>query len=273
MSIAPPRPLTGPPPAEVPLTRAPLVRVIAQVRFPQILSIRNPDKVAGFQDAIRGTYPVLVEEPTKEVIFIPPGEPEIRDSRIWRFLDHEPEWKWRASVSPDFVALETNAYQSRTDFLARLETIVAAAEDAFNPAEARRLGVRYIDRLTDAAVARVDKLIQPKVLGIALEDGKPPVNLAAAAAHLLTEARFIADEGQIQARWGSLPGNATIDPNALDPIPDPSWVMDLDMFTEKPQAFMTASILSEATSFTQRIYSVFREMITDEFLKYYGGRL
>ena len=48
-----PLPLSGPPPAEVQLPNAPLVRVIAQVRFPQILAIRNPDTVAKLQQAVR----------------------------------------------------------------------------------------------------------------------------------------------------------------------------------------------------------------------------
>ena len=48
-----PRPLSPTPIAEVPLPRAPLARVIAQARFPPILAIRDPDKVAGVQEELR----------------------------------------------------------------------------------------------------------------------------------------------------------------------------------------------------------------------------
>ena len=41
--IAADTPLTGPPPPEVPLTDPPLVRVIAQVRFPLIASVEKRD--------------------------------------------------------------------------------------------------------------------------------------------------------------------------------------------------------------------------------------
>ena len=45
---------------EVPLPRAPLARVIAQVRFPPILAIRDPDKVAVGRPVARGSpYPSL----------------------------------------------------------------------------------------------------------------------------------------------------------------------------------------------------------------------
>jgi hypothetical protein len=46
-------PLTGPPPAEVPLTDPPLVRVIAQVRFPLIASVEKREFIAPFQEAFR----------------------------------------------------------------------------------------------------------------------------------------------------------------------------------------------------------------------------
>lgn len=51
-------PLIDPPPPEVPLKSAPLIRVIAQVRFPPILSIEKQEFVASFQEAIRDKYPI-----------------------------------------------------------------------------------------------------------------------------------------------------------------------------------------------------------------------
>ena len=43
-------PLTATPPIEVPLKNAPLVRAIAQVRFPPILSIEQQEFVGSFQE-------------------------------------------------------------------------------------------------------------------------------------------------------------------------------------------------------------------------------
>ncbi len=45
-------PLVAAPPAEVPLDDAPLVRVIAQIRFPEILAVEQRDAVAPFQAAL-----------------------------------------------------------------------------------------------------------------------------------------------------------------------------------------------------------------------------
>ena len=57
-----PQPLSPAWTPEVPLARAPLARVIAQARFPPILAIRIPDKVAVVQEALRETYPNLSQE-------------------------------------------------------------------------------------------------------------------------------------------------------------------------------------------------------------------
>ena len=53
-----PQPLGGPSPAEVSLSAAPLVRVLAQGRFPDVLKIDAKDTVAGFQEEIREDYPL-----------------------------------------------------------------------------------------------------------------------------------------------------------------------------------------------------------------------
>jgi hypothetical protein len=125
MTTTPPRPLSGPPPAEVPLPRAPLARVIAQVRFAPILTIRNPDSVAVFQEAVRATYPILSEDRIHQIVMASAGTPDIREGVIWRFTEGEKR-QWRASLSVDFIALETSAYVSRQDFLERLGAILVA---------------------------------------------------------------------------------------------------------------------------------------------------
>ena len=59
MANKPVLPLQGPAPKEIPLPNAPLVSVIAQVRFPTRLAVRNPDRIIGFQDLIGTHYPHL----------------------------------------------------------------------------------------------------------------------------------------------------------------------------------------------------------------------
>ena len=269
---AEPTPLGAESPAEVPLRDAPLARVIAQVRFPPILSIHKTDSVADFQEALRADYPHLDRNDVRNIEFGADREPNISEAVIWRLADGPEPATWRVSLGMDFVALETSRYDSRNDFLGRLGKVLASVETCFGPAEAQRLGLRYIDRLEGEAVRRLGELVQPSVLGILKPEAGQPGVLREATAHMMTQAQFVAEEGAIQGRWGNLPANATYDPNALPPVGEPSWVLDLDMFSLQALPFKSDELVGMAEAFSKRTYSVFRLMVTEEFLRFYGGR-
>ena len=259
-----PQPIATVPPNEVPLPDAPLVRVISQVRFPPILAIRNPDVVAVFQELLRDTYPNMSKERTQGVNLNTGRTPSVTEDFIWRLASEGQQPPWRVSLGVDFVALETTAYASRRDFLSRLDTVLGSLSRAFHPTDINRLGLRYIDRITDSAVERIGRLIHPKALGILHPTDDALLSLGAAAVHVLTEARFVAMEGHIQARWGKIPHNTTYDPIALEPIETPSWVLDLDMFTLSPEPFIQEALMNKTENFAEQIYAVFRKMVTDE---------
>ena len=82
-------PLSAPLPAEVPLPNSPLVRVIAQVRFPPVLSIEKQEFIAPFQEAIRATYPVLHPEQVQGIVLGPLGLAPGQKQIAWRFRDVE----------------------------------------------------------------------------------------------------------------------------------------------------------------------------------------
>ena len=267
------QPLTATPPKEVPLPRAPLVKVIAQIRFPTILTILHPDKVAAFQEELRDVYPNLNKEQAYQVDLDADQAPQISGDLIWRLSERGQSPSWRVSLSTGFVALETTAYKNRTDFHKRLKRVVSSLEETFHPAEVNRLGIRYIDQLKGDAVNRIHDLIKPEVLGILKPTLTSPMAISQATENVFTQAIFQAQEGFITGRWGNIAPNTTYAPNLLDPIQEPSWVLDLDMFTQETQPFKCAKLINVGKSFSDRIYSIFREMITDEFLEFYGGEL
>lgn len=259
-----PPPLSGGPPDEVPLPNAPLAMVVVQLRYPPILAIRSPDRVASFQEAIRATYPVLREERVAKLVFGAPGAPGISEGLIWRFQDTEPDWRWRVSLAVDYMALETRAYSNRQELLSRFDAIVTALDSAFKPQEVQRLGVRYIDRLTKPALDKLEDFFHPPVLGIAGSELRP------AAQQILTQAILETEEGQLLARWGSVPPQMTVDP-AIAPVEGPSWILDFDIFTPAGQKFDPRALSATAKRFAERAYTVFRWMVRDDFLRFYGG--
>jgi uncharacterized protein (TIGR04255 family) len=262
-------PLIKTPPEEVPLANAPLVCVLAQVRFPLIASIEKRDFIAPFQEDIRETYPVLRPEQVRGVIITPQGVSEAPSNNIWRFSELE-EKGWRVSLAPDFLALETKSYTSRNDFLDRLERVLISLKTHINPSVIDRLGIRYIDRISGKEeMPDIKSLVRSEVAGIVSTE------LGKQVQHTLTESIFNLPntEDQLLARWGLLPARGTIDPSTIEPLDKPSWILDLDIYRAKQQDFKIELLMIQARQFAERIYTVFRWIVTDNFLRQYGGNV
>lgn len=267
MATIPDNPLAGPPPPEIPLPSAPLIRVIAQVRFPLVTSVLKQEFIAPFQEAVRIDYAVLRAEQSRTVIFGSDGAAQQSTGVVWRFEDVDRGW--RLSLAPDFLALETTRYVSRDNFLARFERVLVALRDHIDPPVIDRLGLRYIDRVVGDDVPGVlPDLMRPEIAGIL----RTP--LAGYARHAIVENVFSLPEGtgNLMARWGLVPKSATVDPSAIEPTDQPSWLLDLDAFLTETRPFEIDAIVAETRGFAERIYSFFRWVVTKKFIERYGGR-
>lgn len=255
-------PLVGPPPAEVPLARAPLVRVVAQVRFGEVLSIGG--MVPAFQEEIRSEYPGFQRESTE--VQLRAGESERKQSvQIWRFLD--PGGAWRLSVSTGFLAIETTSYKSRDDFLRRFRASLDALEKHVHPGALQRLGVRFVSRVKGEDLKHLDRLVREEILSLRRSQLGDQLRMD------ITHSQFdIPDEGGLLwARWGLLPKGLTVDPAAIEPLDEPSWILDFDAFINQECSFDVGDIESKARRLAERTYSMFRWAVTQEFLRHYGG--
>lgn len=259
-------PFTDPLPSEVPLPRAPLVRVLCQLRFPAVLSVESQEFVAPFQEELRSKYPVLRQERTEGMMLGPAGFIPAKAETAWRFQDLEGDW--RVSLSSSFIALDTGKYTSRDQFIERLSEVVGAAERHIKPAVIDRIGLRYVDRLDGEAMTQLARLIRPEVLGVVNGD------VGSHLLHSMTESVFESQLGALLARWGRLPADSTHDANVMAAVGSPSWVLDLDMFSRPGEAlaFTSGEVLPKVRAYAERIHSFFRWCVKDEFLEYYGGR-
>lgn len=263
--------VSGRPASEAPLPKSPLVRVVAQVQFPPILSILKAGSVADFQESLRSSYPHLDRHDVKNIEIRERSEAKVSDTVIWRFSDQHESIGWRVSLGIDFVALETWSYVNRNDFVNRFRAVLESVHACFGPAMVQRLGLRYINRLEGDAFHRIGNLIHPSVLGILQTDGKSLDKLRKSMAIQMTVTQFVAEEGVIQSRWGVLPSNTTYDSDLLQAKEEPSWVLDLDMFAQKVLPFKPDDLIVTTETFAEHVYFVFCQVITDEFLKFYGG--
>ena len=259
----------GPPAPEVPLPGSPLVFVIAQVRFERVASIGSENFIAGFQEEIRSAYPLMRREQQAAVLVGSDGQITTAESgHLWRF-DERPEG-WQVTLAPDFVALSTNRYTRRHDFLDRLKEVLVAAQRELGVRYCERLGIRYVDRVTDPGLlARLQELVRPEVLGtVAADPGVEGVQLI----HGFADTTYQLPDGvEMHGRWGLLPAKATFDP-AIAPADSRSWVLDVDAYTRESVAFDPTALEARAASACERIYRFFRWAVQDEFLVAHGGQ-
>lgn len=249
-------PLRDEPLADLRLVNAPLVFVITQVRFAPVAKMDDPTYIADFQDRIRKHYPLFSSEqvslPSLFQQAMAPGS-SIPSQMFWRM--HSLDGAWRVILTRDFLALETNAYTTRDDFLARWSTILDAFNASFRDITGTRFGLRYLNRIQGDEFSRLEQLVRPEALGLISVLGQPNV--------AITEVRYPVLEGQIHARWGFIPANATHDPSIM-PSPMQSWILDTDLSLE--QVPLDLSQIGElAKRFSARGYSFFHWMMTDAF--------
>jgi uncharacterized protein (TIGR04255 family) len=262
-------PLAATVPEEILLKHAPLVSVLAQLRFPAQPGFDQRSTVEPFLSALHDTYPVVREESVRGIVLQPfqLGEPgkavEQKAWTIWRLFDVQ--GNWRISLARDFLALETSSsYVSHDDFIGRLQSMLKAFPAALRPPVIDRFGLRYIDRIKGPALLRIAELVRSELLGVlSTED-------ASCVSQTFSETVFDVPPNRLFARWGRLPPNVSYDPGTLAPVPEPSWILDVDMSRETTRPFDPEVLLSDTRTYVDRIYTFFRWAIKPAFLKYFN---
>ena len=260
-------PLFGGEREEIPLPDAPLKRVLCQIRFADIISIRQDEFIAPFQERIRSEYPIFRKDAVQS-LQMSPERIEASTDVIHRFIDSDDVW--RVSLSKEFISLETMKYVSRKDFLDRLRFALDSAALTIRPSHVLRVGMRYVDQVAIDAATDMSKMLRPE-MGWATNS-----DLSGHIKHTISEVACTAKEGALLARWGLLPENGTHDPDMMSPINEKSWFFDMDMSTDymrKAQRFDVETITSSAEALASRCYAFFRWAVTDDFLTKFGGKI
>lgn len=259
-----PPPLGGAAPEEKALANAPLSRVVVQVRFSSVLKIDSKEGVAPFQELARKEYPLFEQVSTATVQFdVTPNGPTFRQipANAWRFSD--PSRQSVVTLASDAITFETSAYPGRSTFIAQWATILRWIDDTYAPGLAVRVGMRYLNRITDEAVTRLPEWIKPNLIGVALPELSDHVSQA------ISEANLNIEEGGMLLRWGILPKDVTIDPGLLDPIDTKSWLLDIDAFSNEQRGFDLDALVDTYQRLAERIYAVFRWTLTPAGLEHF----
>jgi uncharacterized protein (TIGR04255 family) len=263
----------GDPVPSIHLPDAPLGLVVAQVRFPAILALdldSGRELVAAFQERIRDSYPLTEERREVSINLVEPDfGPKTAIGQLLRFssTDHA----WQVSLTRSFVALQTNTYADRADFVDRLGGVLDALVSTIKPAVCERLGVRYSSRLADPVLlARLPDLIRPEILGAAAVFDAD--NDSVRRVHIVTDSMYTLPEASLRARWGIIPTGTTIDAD-IPPASSESFFIDIDVFSNAVMPLDPTVVVDRARQLCNRQYRYFRWIVTPSYLVVHGGQV
>jgi len=250
------------------LADAPLLRVLTQVRFPPLSVLSKnliEQSLSPIVAELSKSFPIYEQGHEMQVEIGPQGVRQSEGSPIATMQSGDS--KWKLSLGPSFLSLETSSYVSRPDFLKRLQEVLNVVFRHIAIPRFDRIGCRYTNRIDDPSrLARIDQFVRPAVLG-GFGVGQPST---VKMAHSLSDTLYVADGYQLGARWGFLPPNGNIDPS-LPASTLESWTLDLDAYDENPRTLDADGVVTAVERLSNVANRYFRWVITDDFLKEFGG--
>ncbi|NMO01767.1 TIGR04255 family protein [Gordonia sp. TBRC 11910] len=267
-----PNPFAAKEPGNIPLPKAPLLRTIAQVRFPQMAKFAsNEDGVAtAIAGALADDYPLIEAGREVAVTLTPDGMSQSNpSSRLWRLTSAD--GSRQVSFGATFLSVDSTTYTHRSEFAQWVDGAWEALAAEIPIPYITRLGVRYINQLTDQKhLDRLSELFRPAVLGVAMAEKDDAAQLASS----ITETQYqLADGARFTARYGLLPKGTVID-TASSPYDYPTCVFDTDSYREfDAGAKQPDNLVDEVKDLALNGYRFFRWSVTDDFLSAFGGEL
>jgi uncharacterized protein (TIGR04255 family) len=260
-------PLNLPPPDKRQLKRSPLVLVVAQVRHEEITDLGTGRAMLEIHKALggpSGLYP-RSEQATEQAtnIQVMPGlvPTALQTQRKgWRL--RSADGAWIISLMPEFFSLETTAYTTwGGDFRPRFSTLLDAVTSAIKPATQQRIGLRYIDRISDPVVQSPQEwrdYIAPEFLGPLLH---PLLGPAALATHQQIDLEA-GDDMHSSIRHGFF-----ADPSRANAL---TYLLDFDVYQEVIRAFDKESIMAALDGLNLLALQLFQQAVTERLLDHLG---
>lgn len=246
-------------PPEVHLGRAPIVRTLCQVRFSPLPELVDDESERDLARLLGDDYPVRGWAEGVSIP-IPPTMDKFRAEKFRTFEDTEGLWK--ITISPEFLALETQGYGKREDFLQRMRQALDAVTQIRRPPKVTRIGMRYTNRIDNPK--GISRLINPALLGWLPELDDEAVLLHQVAQTMLKHPN---DGSRILVQSLFLPPGTVFDPT-IKASEGPSWVLDIDAFDEQSHRF-DSQLLEVVKQLAIHSYQIFYWSVNDDFRNEY----
>lgn len=203
-------------------------------------------------------YPLRDRGQELGFVVTPEGVTQQSGGTLHRFTDGDR--RWTVTFAATFITLETSAYTSHEDFILRLVGVVAVVKEYLPLQRWDRFGYRYTNRFSEASdLSALREMFDPAVLGTLALDFSDRI------VHHVGETVYEDTEASLLVKSAYLPPNASIDPT-IEPVPTPSWMLDLDAFAAGPSsAFDDAALSQQATALSAKALDFFTKVTTDEY--------
>lgn len=223
--------------------RNPLEAVIVQLRFDPILKIG--DRVADFQDGIRGRFPKFEVQETQSFEISPVSGVRTRNEQEYRF--RAKDGSGTVFLNTHAVAMETRAHIERDALLSNFEMVLSSLRSVFDPVSPLRLGLRYLNVLDRQQIgADLGRDVGWEEL-VAEDFVRIPCDLAGLEGMAVgSECAGSIDGGRMTLRYGLVPEGTDKE----------RFRLDIDRFQE--DGVEMDHVKSLLTGYASDIYSVFK---------------
>lgn len=256
--------------------RAPLLQVVAALRFPRILRIET-DAPADFQDRIRDTFPLLERGPAPVML---PSWPQAQAPQIpaelvrlltagaaavsYRFLTEDR--RITLSLTPNSINLTASVYSHWDDFKKLFKIPFGALVNIYRPAFFMRVGLRYINAINRSDLQLQDipwsRLLRSEILGeLSYPEFEETFEMTRRVLRLKTsDMNIMMQHGT--ATVGNAPsvflGNVNVPVGSSKQV----YAIDCDFSSVSPKTVI-ADAQSYLDLFNDRAFRAFRWCITD----------
>lgn len=253
------------PPDRTVLPNAPLVVVLAQVRFdPQEASTATAAVEAMLPAASRLGLEAVTQVTQHEVTFahgpdVPvPGGNAVQRPAGWQFA--RKDGQGGLTLLPDQLTLEMRAYASWEEFSAAWGECVVALMEAVGPSLTTRVGLRYVNRMTPRDVTSVAGLGAPGLVDVPWLG--PVVGSGLAEFVVATEGR-----ATLSFPDGT---DALVQHGTVLEADRPTFVLDIDCFRAQAARFAVREVLMGFDALNERSLQIFQAAIGETLREQFG---
>lgn len=244
--------------------KAPLRLVIGQVRFTIIPRFGQDTFIAGFQEAIRATYPKVAREAAVTYQLSPAGIQPNTGEKLWRFSSRD--LLWSVVVSESAITLESRGYNSMNDFLNRFRFLLQAAKEQLEITDRLRLGLRYINEMRypgAESLAEWRTLLNSEFVSFDASE-----LLGGQVDHTVQEIQVNRANGVLAVRHGLLNGTVVAPLAPEQPAPGRFYLLDLDYYDMTEYQLDIPATIQQMQEYNDVMYGFFRWTINKKLYDY-----